>query len=92
MAISASKAMKEVYDNNGGEFPGYTFPGRYPIAYIDRDGCIFCGTCASNLDSEFDAPIISSMCMADSDDGVDCEQCNEHMCAYGCGYCSEDNE
>lgn len=71
--------IDEIRDKNG-KFPAYTWPGGYPMFYMDNNGCGMCPACANKYEEDFlwDDPIKAySVNWEDSD--LYCDDCGERI-------------
>lgn len=79
--------MPKLTLDNSGNLPAYTWPGGYPIIYLDHECSVLCAQCATNsFKDEDERPEYKPV---DSDiyyEGptLQCEQCNADIeSAYG---------
>lgn len=43
-----NRDLRQMLDENDGEFPGHAWPGCYPILYVPKDGGSICANCADD--------------------------------------------
>lgn len=72
-----NKYEKEVAEK--GELPGRSFPGGYPIYYIDEQNNVYCEECAAERAED----IVDHRCYMEGP-SMYCDQCNKEIeSAYG---------
>jgi len=64
-----------------GTLPTYSWPGGYPVFYLDGGGSVLCPACARNSDQEGEVPRFRP-CAAGvnwEDAELDCDNCNARI-------------
>jgi hypothetical protein len=79
--------MRKLQVDNGGELPAFTFPGAYPLYYLDSDNSVLCPKCANDSLSDPDELPNFKPCEYDAyfeGPAMQCDSCNVDIeSAYG---------
>jgi len=74
--------IKKFKEENNGKYPSFTFPGLYPLFYLDEENNCLCPDCA-NKEEEYNSPIIAYDVNWEND-SLYCDDCGKRIeSAYG---------
>ena len=77
-----NEKMQRVLEENNGELPHNTFPGLYPLFYVDDQNNCLCPACA-NKHEEYSGEIVAYDVNWE-DDNMYCDDCSKRIeSAYG---------
>lgn len=67
----------ELYDAHG-KLPAYTWPGGYPLLYLDEESNVLCPYCANSQDTELDPPV-EAVAINYEDPFLFCDECSARI-------------